>query len=200
MDGDTQQLLIFDPSTFGPYLRRDLMSGKGWQRHIKRGVHTLSRHSAFELLVVNNPDTYVGVALVRGGCTLSGYNLINRKHVFRVVASFEVHWHANALSGWCDLRGCEAAYHLKFSARSNKLHAAEEPHLRSQVSREALARKRLFMEGPEENFAPLPSLACLLPHVILPHSTVSGLPKNVNTGATLYEQKGPGPLDWIEKR
>ena len=57
MDGDTQQLLIFDPSTFGPYLRRDLMSGKGWQRHIKRGVHTLSRHSAFELLVVNNPDT-----------------------------------------------------------------------------------------------------------------------------------------------
>ena len=49
------QLLIFDPATYGPDLRRSLLAGRrGWHSMIKRGLHTL-RKPEYQF-VVPDPD------------------------------------------------------------------------------------------------------------------------------------------------
>jgi hypothetical protein len=36
---------------------RELAEGRGWQRRVKRGIHTLKRDQ-YEVIVVDGPDRY----------------------------------------------------------------------------------------------------------------------------------------------
>mmetsp|Transcript_5073 Transcript_5073/g.8161 ORF Transcript_5073/g.8161 Transcript_5073/m.8161 type:complete len:541 (+) Transcript_5073:169-1791(+) len=51
--GDLCQLLVFDPSQYGPAMLNSLKSGKDWQRRIKRGAKTFTRPE-FQILYVPN--------------------------------------------------------------------------------------------------------------------------------------------------
>ena len=56
-------LLVLDPSTASDALRGALASGTGWQRLLKRGMHTL-RHPQFQVLFVE-PGLATGSELER---------------------------------------------------------------------------------------------------------------------------------------